>query len=309
MPKTQYVKAEIVESPLVKGLEAVFEYELSTLPIIDLYQKRYQMDVSRFFQEDAIRVYRCPESGYRFYYPYRMGDSRFYEELQRFDWYYLPWKWEYEVCLGLLGPGQKVLEIGCGKGDFIKKAFEDKQANCVGLELNESVRSPLPEVQVFHQTIEDFSEAHPESFDVVCSFQVLEHIADIRSFLEAAVKTLKSKGILVLCVPNNASFLRYDPDNILNQPPHHIGLWDETSLRNLEKYFPIQPQNIFFEPLPKYHFDYYMTVMVRKSAGKTLAGMLSRALNLGLNRVLHPIIQKRADRIRGQSILGVYRKL
>ena len=298
-----------MESPLAKGVKVIQESQVPTQTIIDLYKKRYQMDVAHFFEEAYIQIYRCPESGYRFYYPYRPGDSKFYEALQAFDWYYMPWKWEYDMCMQRIDKEQYVLEIGCGEGDFIQKVYEQKQAHCIGLELNEAIKAPSPEVKILHDSIEDYSQQNPESFDVVCSFQVLEHIVDIRSYLESSIQALKKGGLLVICVPNNGSFLQYDDENILNMPPHHMGLWNEESLKNLVNYFSIDLEGIHLEPLQKYHFNYYLMVQARRKAGRLFSGAFGVLLSLGLHNLTDSYLTKRAQHIPGHSILAVYRKV
>ena len=58
----------------------------------------------------------------------------------------------------------------------------------------------------------------------------MEHIYEIKDVLEASVKALKKAGNLIICVPNNDSFIKNDEANILNLPPHHTCLWTKESL-------------------------------------------------------------------------------
>jgi len=46
-----------------------------------------------------------------------------------------------------------------------------------------------------NETIEGYSEINHGQFDLVCSFQVLEHIPKVYSFLEGKVKALKKMAI------------------------------------------------------------------------------------------------------------------
>ena len=50
-------------------------------------------------------------------------------------------------------------------------------------------------------------------------------------------------------VPNNAGFLMLDEAAPLNLPPHSMGLWDATSLRNLAIAFDMSVDRIEYEPL------------------------------------------------------------
>jgi SAM-dependent methyltransferase len=76
---------------------------------------------------------------------------------------------------------------------------------------------------------------------VVCSFQVLEHIYDVKSFLEASLHVLKPKGKLIIGVPNNEPyFLGYDKYATLNLPPHHMGLWNKSVFEKVAPLFNLK---------------------------------------------------------------------
>jgi 2-polyprenyl-3-methyl-5-hydroxy-6-metoxy-1,4-benzoquinol methylase len=79
--------------------------------------------------------------------------------------------------------------------------------------------------------IQDFCKTHKNEFDVVCFFQVLEHIKDVDSFMRSSITILKNKGKILIAVPNNDAFvMKYDylrgVGNVPPPPPHHhhVGL-------------------------------------------------------------------------------------
>ena len=75
-------------------------------------------------------------------------------------------------------------------------------------------------------------------FSFICSFQVLEHVYEVYGFLNSAIALLKNKGKLIIAVPNNNPyFLKHDKYHTLNLPPHHMGIWDERSLKFIGKLF------------------------------------------------------------------------
>ena len=110
---------------------------ISTKDIIEGYQKSYQIDVSNYFTKyDSVDIYECNQTGFRFYYPLDItGNGQFYAELQEYDWYYIADKWEHKQTLNFINKGDKLLEIGAAKGDFLKQA-QQKGAEVEGLELN-----------------------------------------------------------------------------------------------------------------------------------------------------------------------------
>lgn len=43
-------------------------------------------------------------------------------------------------------------------------------------------------------SIQNYSKLHSKEFDIMCNFQVLEHVSDPRSFIQAQVNACKKKG-------------------------------------------------------------------------------------------------------------------
>lgn len=197
-----------IYSPLVhKGkVRKIKDIEVATL--VKKYQDRFGISTERFFRDlDRISIYQCTETGYSFYYPFNLdGDSFFYEELQRWKHYYEPWKWEHQVALDRLKGDEKILEIGSGTGGFLG-TLSERKFDITGLELNEKAvkESRANGWKVSNQTVQNHALEYPEKYDVVCSFQVVEHIAAVKSFIQASLDCLKPGGKMIISVPNNDS--------------------------------------------------------------------------------------------------------
>ncbi len=305
----------MIKSPLTDSSNVKLIEEITTEYLITNYQKVFQIDVSRFFENlEKVQIYRCLDTHYEFYYPVGNieGDGKFYEEFQRFEWYYMDWKWEHEVTSGLIEKNDKILEIGSGKGSFVEK-MHLKEHEIIGLELNQDAvqKCQAKNLNVFEQTIQEHVQNHAETYDLVCSFQVMEHISDIKNVLQASVDSLKKGGRLLISVPNNQSFIRIIKDNLLNMPPHHVGLWDKDSLSSLSKIFPLELEKIHYEPLQEYHYYWYRQYWYELILEKTFKNAYWR-FRLFLDKLIQKyglsVIKFFAHRIHGHTIMASYIK-
>lgn len=148
--------------------------------LIKLYNKHLRIDVSYLVKYD-IDYYECVNCGLKYFFPLITGDEKFYADLQKFDWYYMDDKYEYEFCKRYIEPGSKVLEVGCGKGAFAKHI---PGTAYVGLEFSKSAKDLAARegIAVENISIQEYSLQYPNFFDVVVSFQVLEHVSNPKSF-------------------------------------------------------------------------------------------------------------------------------
>jgi SAM-dependent methyltransferase len=303
----------MIKNPFIETSPVIYQKDVPKELLIKRYKEIHNIDINSIFSgADKISIYKCRDSEYCFYYPFEVaGDSNFYEKLQENDWYYMPWKWEHQLCEKYIKENDKILEVGCGRGAFLKNISEKfKNIKCVGLELNKSSVFSSDKLEIQNITVEDFSRTNEGVFDIVCSFQVLEHIPLVNSFLKANIKCLADNGLLIICVPNNNSFIKHSKYNILNMPPHHMGLWTENSLRKIGDYFNMEVVEVAFEPLQKYHYEWYLNILINRFTGKYLSGIVMKFIDLvKLKGVLLKLVKRRANKIKGHSILIVLKKV
>jgi 2-polyprenyl-3-methyl-5-hydroxy-6-metoxy-1,4-benzoquinol methylase len=97
----------------------------------------------------------------------------------------------------------RLLEIGCSAGMFLylmKKHFKE----IVGIELDRDsayFASNTCDCSVYQIPLH-LTTIKPEYFDVICAFQVLEHVASPIDFIQKAKRFLKKDGVLFFELPN-----------------------------------------------------------------------------------------------------------
>jgi hypothetical protein len=151
------MKNKTIRSPLVPDGIAFHIRDVSINKLIQGY-KKIGINISDVVSGiERISIYQCQSSRYEFYYPFGIaGNSKFYESLQKFEWYYMPWKWEHEVAISYLDNSASLLEVGCAHGAFLKGANSRvKLLRSVGLELNETTPVSENNFKIVNQVIED----------------------------------------------------------------------------------------------------------------------------------------------------------
>jgi SAM-dependent methyltransferase len=230
--------------------------ELDSAKIIQLYLKDDGLDVNRYFKETPfISIYKCTETGYRFYSPKSaMGDDIFYGELSGNGDYTRPWAFDHQIAFDRINKDEHILEIGCGNGEFLLKALS-KTPNVTGIELNDKMVDICKNkgLNVVNELLEAHKINNAGKYDMICAFQVLEHIYDVRQFLEDIIFCLKPGGKILLSTPNNDEFyMEYDKYATKNLPPHHIGIWNAEAYKGVAKYLGLKVSNIQYTPAPSF---------------------------------------------------------
>ena len=105
-----------------------------------------------------------------------------------------------------------LLDIGAGTGAFCETTKQNSW-EVFGVEPSEKAREIAAQKNIFlHQSIEEFKG---QQFDVVTLWHVLEHLPDLEKTITVIQKLLKSKGVLIVAVPNYNSY----------DAKHYKGFW------------------------------------------------------------------------------------
>jgi 2-polyprenyl-3-methyl-5-hydroxy-6-metoxy-1,4-benzoquinol methylase len=224
-----------------------------------LYRRQFGVGVRHLFGEHTrLYMWQNRSSGFIWFDPPVSGDEGFYNALQQKAWYYADHKREFEVAAPFIRPDDRVLEVGSGKGNFGKYL---NSPYYVGLDFSEKARelAAANGVVVRTETLEEHVSRYPEQYDVVCAFQVLEHVPDVKAFLKDMMRGLRSGGRLLFSVPSQDSYIARAHNQVLNLPPHHISRYTEAFIRRIPDYFDLELLHLERDPLQPVHYTDYLT--------------------------------------------------
>lgn len=170
-------------------------------------------------QLEKYAVYECRGCGSGFIYP--RPDAAELAELHSSDAYYdHPYfqerrqltdalRTQYERRLSQLEQtvgslkGKRMLEVGCDTGVFLEYAQKTAQLQVTGLDIFPRVVEVARKrgLDVRAHALE--AAALPQaSFDILCAYDLIEHVEDPQAFLQEAWRVLAPGGVLVLETPN-----------------------------------------------------------------------------------------------------------
>jgi SAM-dependent methyltransferase len=189
-------------------------------------------------RREAIRLWRCSDCGFEYSHLEFAGRALFYEELQRqLPNYYPSDSAEYSRAIQFASEHgiEEVLDVGCGAGAFLdlgKKAG----LRTHGVELNPKAAAIARQKghKVYNDLLRTLIAAgdYPR-FDLVTTWQVLEHVSDPVDFLWECAQFVKPGGYLAVAVPAENGINSLSPFNPHVWPPHHVTRWRLTHLRQL----------------------------------------------------------------------------
>lgn len=134
-----------------------------------------------------------------------MGNESYYQGNQQYS-RYLEGQQEKvfqkyaDVVTKLAGPNGKILDVGCGTGIALKLMGDSR---AYGIDISDSsvkiARGKGYPAEVYNGKKMPYAEA---SFDVVGSYNVLEHVDSPGSFLSESARLVAPNGYLVVVCPN-----------------------------------------------------------------------------------------------------------
>jgi len=210
-----------------------------------------------------------------------------------------------DVLMGkVTGNDLKILNIGAGTGADLDVLH--KYGNIYVIDVNQRALNLIPENMCFEKKECDATNLdYPDNFfDIVCSFDVFEHIKNDKKAVLESHRVLKKGGLLLLMVPA-FDFLFSAHDKALL----HYRRYSKKKLYELLRIFKYEYlsywNSILFIPLS------ILRILKKRSKPKTdyfnLPYVLEKAF-LNFLRIENKLIMKDYRLPFGLSLVGVYRK-
>jgi 2-polyprenyl-3-methyl-5-hydroxy-6-metoxy-1,4-benzoquinol methylase len=216
------------------------------------------MDILDHFNGiEEIGLYECVECGLVYFNPGFEGSDLFYRKLSEQPDYYMNNKSEFDYAIQKLieiNP-ERILEIGSGIGLFL-----DKIRNAFNVS---AIETSSKAIEVLNEKGINLDDGNSK-YDFIISFQVIEHISDVKSFLTDILYKLKSNGHLLLTMPNSESEYMREVYQILDYPPHHITRWNKKSLESIAKLFNLEVIDYYNEPIADIHYHQLIMQKIKK---------------------------------------------
>jgi 2-polyprenyl-3-methyl-5-hydroxy-6-metoxy-1,4-benzoquinol methylase len=267
-------KARIVNCPICRQKEGLLLYSVNINDSVTHFKttgwrnpnnperlQNLKKAIFSLWKNDSCEVVRCRKCKFVFAHPYIAGDANFYN--LAFDDAYPKNKWEFDKTIESIQaiPNFKeltIFEVGAGTGMFTKQLLQlgiPSSSLSVTEYSNQAIQS-LSEIgiTVYSEDIRVLTKQKilaRNSIDVLCVFQVMEHMDNLHEFMQSINYVLKPGGKFFMAVPN-PNRIEFNERNggFLDMPPNHISRFSPESLAILANENGFSIVNQLSEPEP-----------------------------------------------------------
>lgn len=233
---------EIVLCPICKNASKKIK-NLDSTYIKNKLSKHFKKEIINDLEIIDYNLMKCNDCSFEFAYPQTEGSGSFYDWITSQPNYYTDSRWEYSKVLELLSKSKeknsiKLLDVGCGDGQFFDQIARSKMLNIDFYGLDTTIGSveicKNKGYKVFCLDVHKFkSEFKDNLFDVIVSFHCLEHISNPKEFLEELGSLINPLGTIYISTPYSPMPFELEWYDVLNFPPHHIGRWNLKSYNKI----------------------------------------------------------------------------
>lgn len=252
--------------------------------------------IIKLWNQDSAAIISCKNCDFVFANPFLSGDAAFYNLLPHATETDENWKWEFEKTFNKIAPivesnsDVSLLEIGASTGTFARRVAKlVKKENILCLEYSAIGVDSIKKAGIEALSI-DFRELRqkPEylkKFNIICLFQVLEHLDKLDDTFKTFNLLIKQGGHLFIGVPN-AEKIKFNELNgaLLDMPPNHIGRFNKLTFKILASKYGWEIADIATEPYTQ--LDVMATVMYYRSLQRAQFAPVKETLYYNIRQYL-----------------------
>ena len=246
------------------------------------------------WQDRAVTIVHCAACEFGFTDPFLAGTPEFYQ-LQAPDTPYPNDKWEFGRTLralqGRQDSGCDLLDIGSGKGYFLVHLIAQgwDKTKLSATEFSEVGRLAVERLGVRCVPADLRDLLYDNAFDVICMFEVLEHLDGYDALFAAIDRICRVSSDLFIAVPNGARITFNEQNGLQDDcPPNHISRWSPRSFDILAGKYGWIVEACEFEPAPTMRQEAIYGAVNRYIRNSHQAGSWSRFTYGVANRNFSP---------------------
>ncbi|NDV65725.1 class I SAM-dependent methyltransferase [Bacteroides sp. 224] len=195
----------------------------------------------------------------------------------------------------------RLLDIGTGTAYFPNAMMKKQGWEVEAVEKNADARAFAKEkFNIDVKSVDALNEFSPASFDVITLWHVMEHLENLHETWDRLFELLEAKGILIIAVPNQASYdaQKYGSDWAAYDVPRHLWHFTPGTMQQLaSKHGFIMAERY---PMP---FDaFYISMLSERNKGSRFSFL--KGMYVGTIAWFHALIKKE----RSSSMIYIFRK-
>jgi hypothetical protein len=188
-----------------------------------------QKIIKKVWGQDTCKVIRCLNCTFCYSLPYVEAGRDFYRQFEYSKKAYPLWRPEYDLTLKVLENKKdfSILEIAAGDGKFIQSVAPalTPLENVLCTEYSEGGMNEICNYGI--KCVDTDFRSLEGKFDVICMFQILEHLAGIDKVFDKLNSLSHINTTLFISVPNDKRLEKRElKGGMLDIPPNHIGRWN-----------------------------------------------------------------------------------